>query len=137
MAKTITGTVVSDKSDKTIVISVVARKTHPLYKKQYTVSTKFMAHDENNDCKVGDKVVIEETRPLSARKRYALKEIVEKAKLTEKDLGAIDKSAASEQEKVLNTEEKQLAKQKAREEKKKTAEAEERKQEAEAEEKGS
>lgn len=119
MAKTMTGTVVSDKNDKTIVISVVARKTHPLYKKQYTVSTKFMAHDENNDCKVGDKVVIEETRPSSARKRYKLKEIIEKAKLTEKDLGAIDKSAESEQEKVLQTEEKQLAKKKAREEKQK------------------
>ena len=55
------------------------RKTHPLYKKQYTVNTKFMAHDEKNEAKVGDKVMIIETRPLSARKRFTLDKIVERA----------------------------------------------------------
>lgn len=98
MAKTLVGNVSSAKADKTIVITVHTRKTHPLYKKQYSVTTKFMAHDENNECKVGDKVVIEETRPLSARKRYKIKEILERAKLTEEDLGAIDKSAEDAEE---------------------------------------
>jgi small subunit ribosomal protein S17 len=78
MAKQITGTVTSDKGDKTIVITVRARKTHPLYKKQYTLNTKFMAHDENNEAKVGDLVTIVETRPISARKRFMLERIVER-----------------------------------------------------------
>jgi small subunit ribosomal protein S17 len=78
MARTISGVVTSDKGDKTIVITVTARKTHPLYKKQYTVNTKFMAHDEKNEAKVGDKVRIKETRPLSARKRFALAKIIER-----------------------------------------------------------
>ena len=98
MAKTLVGNVSSTKANKTIVITVHTRKTHPLYKKQYTVTTKYMAHDENNECKVGDKVVIEETRPLSARKRYVLKTVVERAKLTEEDLGAIDKSTEDAEE---------------------------------------
>jgi small subunit ribosomal protein S17 len=92
MAKTLIGTVSSNAPDKTIVITVQTRKTHPIYKKQYTVTTKFMAHDENNDCKVGDKVAIEETRPLSARKRYTLKEIIERAAISKDDLAAIDKT---------------------------------------------
>jgi small subunit ribosomal protein S17 len=78
MARTITGTVVSDKGNKTIVINVAERKTHPLYKKQYTVNTKFMAHDEKNEAKVGDRVLVEESRPMSARKRFMLKRIVER-----------------------------------------------------------
>lgn len=81
MARTITGVVVSDKADKTIVIAVHTRKTHPLYKKQYTVTTKFMAHDEANQAHAGDKVIIEETRPLSARKRFALKTVIETARI--------------------------------------------------------
>lgn len=85
MSKTITGIVTSTASDKTIVITEHVRKTHPLYKKQYTVTSKFMAHDEKNECRVGDKVVIEETKPISARKYYRLKEILERATLTEKD----------------------------------------------------
>ena len=76
MAKTLTGTVSSNKPDKTIIVTVSVRKTHPIYKKQYSQSTKFMAHDENNEALVGDKVIIEETRPLSARKRYSLQKIV-------------------------------------------------------------
>lgn len=78
MARTITGIVSSDKSDKTIVINVTTRKTHPLYKKQYTVNTKFMAHDEKNQAKVGDKVLITETRPISARKHFKLGKIIER-----------------------------------------------------------
>ena len=78
MSKLLTGTVTSDKGDKTIVITTQIRKTHPIYKKQYTVSTKFMAHDPKNEAHVGDKVVIKETRPLSARKRFILETIVER-----------------------------------------------------------
>jgi len=64
---------------KTIVVTVNTSKTHPLYHKQYTVSKKFMAHDEKNEAKTGDKVSIEETRPLSKRKRFVLKTILETA----------------------------------------------------------
>lgn len=79
MAKTFVGTVSSAAADKTIVVTVNSSKTHPLYRKQYTVSKKFMAHDENNEAAQGDRVRIIETRPLSARKRFALKRIIEKA----------------------------------------------------------
>ncbi len=79
MARTISGTVSSDKADKTIVVSVHMRKTHPIYKKQYTITRKFMAHDENNEAKLGDAVTIKETRPLSARKRYTLQAVTQKA----------------------------------------------------------
>src|SRR3989338_2951613 len=79
MVRTLTGRVSSDKNDKTIVITVATRKTHPIYKKQYTINKKFMAHDENNQAKTGDLVVIRESRPLSARKRFELDRIIEKA----------------------------------------------------------
>ena len=79
MAKTIIGVVSSDKADKTIVVTAQERKTHPLYRKQFTVSRKFMAHDEKNQAKVGDKVLIAETRPLSARKRFELVKVIERA----------------------------------------------------------
>jgi small subunit ribosomal protein S17 len=79
MAKTFVGTVSSNAADKTIVVTVNTSKTHPLYHKQYTVSKKFMAHDEKNEAQVGDRVSIVETRPLSARKRYALTKILETA----------------------------------------------------------
>lgn len=78
MAREITGVVSSDKVDKTIVITSTTRKTHPLYKKQYTVNTKFMAHDEKNEAKVGDLVTIRETRPISARKHFKLSKINER-----------------------------------------------------------
>ncbi|TXG78160.1 30S ribosomal protein S17 [Patescibacteria group bacterium] len=79
MAKTLTGVVTSDRPDKTIVVSVATRKTHPVYKKQYTDTKKFMAHDEKNEAHEGDKVIISETRPLSARKRFELTKILERA----------------------------------------------------------
>jgi small subunit ribosomal protein S17 len=79
MPKQLNGTVTSDKGDKTIVITVRERRTHPLYRKQYTLNTKFMAHDEKNEAKVGDLVVIEESRPISARKRFKLARILERA----------------------------------------------------------
>jgi small subunit ribosomal protein S17 len=79
MAKTITGIVSSKKTDKTIVVTEHVRLTHPLYRKQYTVTKKFMAHDEKNEANEGDKVVIGESRPLSARKHHTLLRVVEKA----------------------------------------------------------
>lgn len=88
MARTIIGTVSSNKTDKTIVVTVHSRKTHPLYRKQYTVSRKFMAHDANNEAQVGDKVAITETKPISARKRYSLTRIIEKPALREDVLAA-------------------------------------------------
>ncbi len=77
--KTYRGTVVSDKMDKTITVIVETKKTHPLYGKRVKYSKKFKAHDENNEARIGDKVVIMATRPLSATKRFRLVEIVEKA----------------------------------------------------------
>lgn len=85
MAKTLIGTVSSSKADKTIVVTVQTSKTHPLYRKKYFVSKKFMAHDENNEAREGDKVAIVETRPLSARKRHTLDRIIEKAGVTHKE----------------------------------------------------
>lgn len=91
MAKQIVGVVSSTKGDKTIVVTVQTRKTHPLYRKQYTVHSKFMAHDAKNEAEVGDKVAIVETKPLSARKRHTLDRIIEKPKLREDTL-SISKS---------------------------------------------
>jgi small subunit ribosomal protein S17 len=75
-----TGTVVSDKMDKTVVVAVEILTTHPLYKKKLKKTTKFKAHDENNECGIGDKVKLMETRPLSKDKRWRVTGIIEKAK---------------------------------------------------------
>ncbi len=80
MAKTLTGIVTSDVANKTITITVTSRETHPIYGKQYTVSRKYAAHDENNEAKIGDKVVIVETRPVSKRKAFKLESIIEKSR---------------------------------------------------------
>jgi small subunit ribosomal protein S17 len=103
MAKQITGVVSSKKTDKTIVVTEHVRLTHPLYRKQYTVTKKFMAHDENNEAAEGDKVVIEETRPISARKHFKLVRVSEKAgvKHVENDVPEVLKKA----EKPAETEE--------------------------------
>ena len=74
------GRVVSDKMDKTIVVAIETKVRHPLYGKTVNRTTKFKAHDENNEARIGDRVSIMETRPLSKDKRWRLVEIVEKAK---------------------------------------------------------
>jgi len=74
-----TGIVVSDRMDKTIVVRVDRMAKHSLYGKPVLRSKKFMAHDENNECRMGDKVLIAETRPLSANKRWEVAEIIERA----------------------------------------------------------
>lgn len=76
--RTITGKVVSDKMDKTVVVSVVRQVRHKLYKKYIKVSKKFKAHDENNDCRMGDVVKIVECRPLSKSKTWMLDEVIER-----------------------------------------------------------
>jgi small subunit ribosomal protein S17 len=80
LRKSRTGVVVSNKTDKTIVVAVARRVKHPLYKKYVKRTNKFMAHDANNECQIGDRVRIMETRPLSKRKNWRLVEILEKKK---------------------------------------------------------
>ena len=80
LRKTRVGVVVSDKMDKTIVVAVKDSVQHPLYKKIMKRTVKFKAHDEKNECGVGDRVEIMETRPISADKRWRLVQIIEKAK---------------------------------------------------------
>jgi small subunit ribosomal protein S17 len=74
------GRVVSNKMNKTIVVAIERKVMHPIYKKVYVRTTKVMAHDENNECNIGDIVKIMETRPLSRHKRWRLVEIIERAK---------------------------------------------------------
>ena len=77
--KTKTGRVVSDKMDKTIVVSVERLSRHPIYKRVIRLTTRFKAHDESNEARIGDTVTIVESRPLSATKRWRLAEIVQRA----------------------------------------------------------
>lgn len=80
LRKTRVGKVVSNKMDKTIVVAIADNVKHPLYKKTIKRTTKLKAHDENNECNIGDRVEIMETRPLSKDKRWRLVQIIEKAK---------------------------------------------------------
>jgi small subunit ribosomal protein S17 len=73
------GRVVSDKMDKTVVVAVDYVRKHPLYHKRITRTSKFMAHDEKNECKTGDVVRIEETRPLSRHKNWVVREVLERS----------------------------------------------------------
>lgn len=77
--KTMTGVVVSDKMEKTVVVAVTTLTKHNLYKKSIKVTNKYKAHDEKNECSIGDKVLIEESRPLSKDKRWVVAEILQKA----------------------------------------------------------
>lgn len=80
LRKTRLGKVVSNKMEKTITVSIERKVPHPVYKKYFKKTTKLMAHDEKNECNIGDVVKIMETRPLSKIKRWRLVEVVEKAK---------------------------------------------------------
>ncbi len=79
MAGELQGVVTSDKRDKTITVSIASRETHPLYRKQYTKTRKYTAHDENNEAGVGDKVEIAACRPFSKTKSYKLVKVLEKS----------------------------------------------------------
>ena len=80
LRKTRVGMVVSDKMDKTVVVAIVDNVKHPLYKKIIKRTVKLKAHDENNECRIGDRVEVMETRPLSKDKRWRVTNIIEKAK---------------------------------------------------------
>ena len=80
LRKTRVGVVISDKMDKTVVVAVEQKVKHPLYTKYILRTKKFKVHDENNDCGVGDKIEVMETRPLSKDKNWRLLNIIEKAK---------------------------------------------------------
>lgn len=123
MARTLIGVVASDKPDKTIIVSVATRKTHPIYKKQFTFTKKFMAHDEKNDAHAGDKVAIVETRPLSARKRFALDRVIERASVrhvetTDQIIAEVSGQKSKEEPAQAKPEDKPKAKPEAKEEKK-------------------
>ena len=93
MAHTLVGTVTSDKRDKTITVSIVSRETHPLYRKQFTKTRKYTAHDEKNEAKKGDRVEIAATRPLSKTKAYTLVKIIERSHGTvelKEDVNTVD-----------------------------------------------
>ena len=81
--KTRIGHVISDKMDKTVVVAVETLKRHPLYKKTFKKVVKYKAHDEENKCRVGDKVRIIETRPLSRQKRWRVAEIITRQEVVE------------------------------------------------------
>jgi small subunit ribosomal protein S17 len=80
LRKTRIGVVIKNKMDKSILVAIERKVAHPLYKKYFKKTTKLMAHDENNECRLGDLVKVMETRPLSKNKKWRLVEIVEKAK---------------------------------------------------------
>jgi len=92
------GVVVSDKMQKTVVVKIERFKRHPLYHKVMRVSKRFKAHDENNECKVGDVVIIEQTRPLSKEKKWKVVQIVKRAQQEEPEED--DKEIAGEEESI-------------------------------------
>lgn len=103
MARTLTGVVTSDKRDKTITVTVTSRETHPLYRKQYTKTRKYAAHDEKNDAKDGDRVLISENRPISKTKVWKLEKVLERAhgkvELKEEVLAEVEDKAERGEEK--------------------------------------
>lgn len=98
MTRTISGIVTSKAGDKTIVVTTRYSKVHPIYRKRYSRRAKFMAHDEKNQASVGDKVLISEIRPMSARKHFNLDKIVAKAGIEYKNEDSTADIAESEPE---------------------------------------
>ena len=104
MARIIIGTVSSDKANKTITVAVRTTKTHPIYKKQYTVTKRLLAHDEANEARVTDKVAIVVTRPISSRKHFKLSKIIEKAAIREEEtVEAVTKAEEEVAKKPITT----------------------------------
>jgi len=110
MPKIFTGIVSSDKNDKTIVVLVRTKKTHPIYKKQYSVSKKILAHDSENLAKIGDKVIIKESRPISARKSHVLVEVVEKAAIGFVETNDVDMSILEKTKPVVKADKETIEK---------------------------
>ena len=116
MAHTLEGIVTSDKRDKTITVSIISRETHPLYRKQYTKTRKYTAHDAKNEAHVGDRVEIVETRPMSKTKAYTLVKVIEKSRgavelkegvtevVEEKKVGADEIAKAARAAEAIETE---------------------------------
>ena len=102
MAHTLQGIVSSDKRDKTITVSIVNRETHPLYRKQFTKTRKYTAHDANNEAHIGDKVEIAACRPLSKTKAYTLVKVLERShgsvELKEEVTDALGEASEGEKE---------------------------------------
>ena len=94
--RTMTGTVVSDKTDKTVVVAVPKQKHHRIYKKLIRLTKRYQAHDEENSCKIGDTVLIEETRPLSHSKRWRVVEVVRPGEVPEVAPEAVGANLLSE-----------------------------------------
>ncbi|MCY3749421.1 MAG: 30S ribosomal protein S17 [Chloroflexi bacterium] len=92
------GRVASDRADKTIVVEVESVRRHRLYKKPVRVRRKFVAHDPHNTCRTGDVVQIEESRPMSRRKRWRLVEVIERTRLTDEERQAAFSTGAPEHE---------------------------------------
>jgi small subunit ribosomal protein S17 len=80
MARTLTGVVSSDKRNKTITVEITSRETHPIYKKQFSITRKYTAHDEKNEAHEGDVVMIAESRPISKTKTWTLVKVIEKSR---------------------------------------------------------
>jgi len=78
--RVLTGTVISNAMEKTVVVEVISLKAHPVYKKRYRTTKKYYVHDEENQCNPGDKITISETRPLSKSKRWRVLDVVERAR---------------------------------------------------------
>ncbi len=97
--KRLQGVVVSDKMQKTVVVKVERQKFHPKFKVYYKVHKKYKAHDEKNECKVGDRVVIEETRPLSKEKKWQVVEILKQAQ-TKGEVGEKESKEKTEEAKA-------------------------------------
>ncbi len=95
MPKVIVGIVTSNKTDKTITVTSHGQRTHPIYKKQYPVSKKFLVHDEKNEASPGDRVSIIETRPISARKHFKLEKILDRPALREDSLKVVKEEDAA------------------------------------------
>ena len=98
MAQTLVGIVTSDKRDKTITVSIASRETHPLYRKQYTKTRKYTAHDEKNEAHKGDKVEIVACRPFSKTKTYNLVKVLEKSHGTVELKEGVTEVASEEEE---------------------------------------
>ena len=115
MAHTLIGTVTSDSRDKTITVSIISRETHPLYRKQFTKTRKYTAHDEKNEAKKGDRVEIAACRPLSTTKAYTLVKILEKSRGTvelKEDVNNVEMPEKIGADKVAKAEAKKAAEEK-------------------------
>lgn len=83
MSRTLIGTVVSNKMEKSAVVAIQSSKIHPIYRKRYKTTKRFIVHDENNSAQVGDRVELTETRPLSAKKRFVISQVLQATQVVE------------------------------------------------------